>query len=202
MVDRRVFAHLPVLHGAEHGIQFIELDLLDMHLTQEVAGKGVQLLGGLHQPVQHGVGGHLKDPGSGANPQTLRQARQHPDDQLHGDLLAMQERAMMLREIPLARGALELAPGAAIGMAVGAQIAPPEPAAIATARVGTEVLRGVHSTRTSGGRRHGVRWHWRRRLGKRGLSLTQSARRPLGQSSKRLGLLGTCTFGLERLARS
>jgi hypothetical protein len=35
---------------------------------------------------------------------------------------------VVLRAIPLARGALELAPEAAIGMAVGAPIAQPEPA--------------------------------------------------------------------------
>ena len=43
-------------------------------------------------------------------------------------------------KIPLARGALELPPGATVGMAIGAQIAQPEPAAIATARMRTEVL--------------------------------------------------------------
>ena len=127
------------MHRAEHGIQLIELDLLDVHLTQDVAGKSVQLLSGLHQPVQHGVGGHLKDPRGGANTQPLRQARQHPDEQLYGDLLAVKERAMMLGKVALARGTLELAPGATTGMAIGAQVAQPEPAAIATARMGAEV---------------------------------------------------------------
>src|SRR2546430_11552778 len=32
-VDRLIFAHLPVLHGAEHGIQLIKLYLLYMHPT-------------------------------------------------------------------------------------------------------------------------------------------------------------------------
>jgi hypothetical protein len=35
-----------------------------------------------------------------------------------------------------------------------------------------------------------------------GFSLTQGALRPLGQSGKRFGLLGTCTFGRERLTLS
>jgi hypothetical protein len=38
------------------------------------------------------------------------------DDQFHSDLFAMEERAMMLGEIAFARGTVELAPGAAIGM--------------------------------------------------------------------------------------
>ena len=41
---------------------------------------------------------------------------------------------------PFARGAVELSPGTATGMAVGTEVAQPEPAAIATARMGTEVL--------------------------------------------------------------
>jgi len=58
----------------------------------------------------------------------------------HGDLLAMEERPVVFGDIPRARGALALAPGAAMGMAIGAQIAPPQPAAIATASMGAEVL--------------------------------------------------------------
>ena len=73
--DRRWMAssslHLPVLDGTEHGIQLIELDLLDVHLAQEVAGKGLQLLGCFHQPVQHRIGGDLEDPRGGANAEPL-----------------------------------------------------------------------------------------------------------------------------------
>src|SRR5438128_10035867 len=39
-LDGLLFAHLPVLDGAEHDIQLIELDLLDVHLAQKVARKG------------------------------------------------------------------------------------------------------------------------------------------------------------------
>ena len=39
-LDGLLFAHLPVLDGTEHGIQLIELDLLDVHLTEEIARKG------------------------------------------------------------------------------------------------------------------------------------------------------------------
>src|SRR4030095_112900 len=114
----------------------------------------------------------------------------------------MEDRTVVFGEIPLARGALELAPGAAIGMAIGAQIAPPEPAAIATAPMGAEVLRGIHGARPAV--RRGQRRGWRRRrlVGMGGFSLTQSALRSLGQAGKRRGRLGAWTFGRERLRLS
>src|SRR2546430_10931173 len=43
-------------------------------------------------------------------------------------------------------GTVELAPGAAIGMTVGPQIATPEPAPVVTMAMGTEVHRGVNLT--------------------------------------------------------
>ena len=143
-----------------------------------------------HQPVQHGVGGDFEHPRGGANAEALCQACQHLDDQLPGDLLAMKDRAVVLREIPLARGALELAPGTAMGMAIGAEIPQPPPAAIATAPMGAKVLRGVHSARPAVRRGHRLGWCWRRQVGMDGLMRTQGARRPLGQAGKRFGFLG------------
>src|SRR5499426_521291 len=102
----------------------------------------------------------------------------------------MKDRAVMFGKVSLTRGALELAPGAAIGMAIGAQIAPPQPAAIATAPMGAEVLRGLHGARPAVRRGHRLGWCWRRHVGMGGLMLTQGARRPLGQAGKRLGFLG------------
>ena len=97
---------------------------------------------------------------------------------------------------------MELTPRATAGMAVGAQVPQPRPTAIATARMGTEVPRGIHGARSSGGRRHGVGGHRRRRLGMRGFSLTQGAVRFRSQSGTRLGLLGACPCGRERLTLS
>src|SRR5215468_4279257 len=54
----------------------------------------------------------------------------------------MEKRAGDLREIALARDTLELAPGLATGMAVGANIATPEPAVIRAIVIGTELPRG------------------------------------------------------------
>jgi hypothetical protein len=51
----------------------------------------------------------------------------------------MEERAMMRGEIAVAGGTVELTPGAAAGMTIGAQIAQPEPTAIATASMGAKV---------------------------------------------------------------
>ena len=117
----------------------------------------------------------------------------------------MEDRPVVFGEIPLARGALELAPGPAIGMAIGVQIAPPEPAAIATASMGAEVLRGISSARPAVRRGHRLGWRRRRLVGMGGFSLTQGARRSLGQASKRLGFLGALASGglgwHERLVR-
>jgi len=54
----------------------------------------------------------------------------------------MKNRAMMLRKITLARGALALPPKAAMGMPVGAQVVHPQPAAIGTAQMRTAVHGG------------------------------------------------------------
>jgi hypothetical protein len=107
----------------------------------------------------------------------------------------MENRAVVLQEIRRARGALELAPGAAIGMAIGAQITPPEPAAITTARVGTEVLRGVHCAGTAVGWGHRLGWRRRRWLGMRGFSLTEGTMGRGGQARKRFGFSGVLASG-------
>ena len=92
---------------------------------------------------------HLKDPRGGPNAQPFGQARQHAYYQLHGCLLAMKNRAVMLGKIAVARGTVELTPGAATGMTIGPQVVQPQPAAIVTIGVGTTVHRGVHGTGTS-----------------------------------------------------
>jgi hypothetical protein len=51
----------------------------------------------------------------------------------------MKERAMSLEEVTLTTAAIQLSPGAPTRMTVGADIAQPEPAAIATVRIGTEI---------------------------------------------------------------
>jgi hypothetical protein len=66
-LDRLVLAAHTVFDVPEHGLQLIERQLLHVHLAEKGARKGPQLLRGLHQPVQDGVGSDLKDPGGGAD---------------------------------------------------------------------------------------------------------------------------------------
>ena len=95
------------------------------------------------QPLQHGVRVDLEHPGDGANAQALRQ-RAHCPHQLFGcHALAMQRGAMGLLEVTFTADAIQLAPGTAIGMAIGAEIAPSDPAPIGTVRVRAEVRRGI-----------------------------------------------------------
>ncbi len=60
-------------------------------------------------------------------------------DEVDRHAFAMQERAMGLEEVTLTTATIQLSPGATTGMPVGADIAQPEPAAIATVRIGTEM---------------------------------------------------------------
>jgi hypothetical protein len=99
----------------------------------------------------------------------------------------------MLRKVAIAGGTVELAPGATTGMAVGAEIAQPQPAAIVTAVVGTKLHRGLNDTRASVGRRHRIRSHRRPGLGMCCLVLTQGTGGLVGEACKRLGLLGALT---------
>src|SRR5215471_4031223 len=62
----------------------------------------------------------------------------------------MQNGAVMLRKIPEAAEALHLSPGCAIGMTIGPQVVQLQPAAIATAVMGTKVHRSIYGTRAAG----------------------------------------------------
>ena len=109
----------------------------------------------------------------------------------------MKEGAVVLRNVAFARGTLELPPGATIGMAIGPQIAPAQPAALATAGMGTEVPGGVHRARAAEGWGHRRGWHRRWRVGMHGFLRTPGTRRFVCQACKRLGLVGACALGLD-----
>ena len=70
----------------------------------------------------------------------------------------MEKRAGSLREIALARDALELAPGLATGMAVGADIAAAEPAVIRAIVIGTKMPRGIDGAPASPRKDDHRRW--------------------------------------------
>ena len=103
-----------------------------MQVTEKIGGKGPQVLGCLDQPVQHRIGIDLKGSSGGADTQAFSQTGQDAHDALDRHLFAVENRAVGLQKVPLTRGTVELTPGAAAGMAIGAQIAQTEPASVVT----------------------------------------------------------------------
>jgi hypothetical protein len=97
---------------------------------------------------------------------------------------------------------MALAPGAATGMTVGAEIPPPEPAPRVTIAARTIVPGRVDRTGTPVGRCHGIGRHRRRRLGRRGVVVTQGVRGLVGEALERCGLVGARARGCEGLAQS
>src|SRR5262249_41245324 len=53
---------LTSLHGAKQGKEFIQLHLRDPHVVQEILRKGLEMLRGLHQPLQHRTRVDLEHP--------------------------------------------------------------------------------------------------------------------------------------------
>ena len=51
-----------VFDGAEEGEEFIELDLPDADVVQEMLRENPELLGRFDQPLQHRIRVHLEDP--------------------------------------------------------------------------------------------------------------------------------------------
>ena len=107
---------------------------------QDVAGKGLELLCCLHQPLQHRLRVHLEYSHRATDTQTFGQTRDDAHDELDEGALAVKERAEGLEKIAVTGDAQQLPPGASIGMAIGAQIAPAHPAVIGTVRVGTKMV--------------------------------------------------------------
>ena len=102
-LDGLVVADLAGFEVAQHRVQLVELQLLQVEIAEEIRGKGAQLLGRFDQPLQHRVGVDLEDPRRGADTQPFGQAGQDPHDQLHRRLFAMEDRAMGLQKVALAR---------------------------------------------------------------------------------------------------
>src|SRR5262249_3294905 len=112
---------------------------------------------------------------------------------------------MGLQKVSLTRGTVERSPRATTGMAVGAQVPQPQPAAIPTAPMGAAVPGSVHRVGATMARGHRLGWR-RRQRGRRGrVLLTPGAMGPLGQSCKRFGFMASlASWGLgwrDRLAR-
>src|SRR5262245_16631840 len=111
----------------------------------------------------------------------------------------MQRCAMGLQHIPLTLAAIQLSPGATVGMTIRTEIAEPHPTPIRTVRMGAELLRGVHVTRASptGDDRRWRRWRRRRRGFLR--RLLPGARGGFaGEARKRVGGAGTLVRWWQR----
>src|SRR5262244_4606766 len=109
----------------------------------------------------------------------------------------MQNSAVMLRKIPEAAEALKLSPGRSIGMTIGPQVVQLQPAAIATAVMGTKVPSSIHGTRAAvrGGYRIGPDRRWW--LSLPGLLFTHRTVRLVRQARERFGLGGTLGLGRD-----
>ena len=113
---------------------------------EKIGGKDLELLGGFHQPVEHGISVDLEDPGRASDAEPFSQAGDDMDDELRRRAFAMEDRAVCLVKISLARHTLKLAPGLTTGMAIGADIAQTEPAMIGAIGIGTEMPRRIDGT--------------------------------------------------------
>ncbi|SRR6266487_234415 len=103
------------------------------------------------------VGVDLEHPCGAPDAQAFGQACDDAHDDLDRGVLTMQERAEGLEKIAATDDAQQLAPGTATGMAIGAEIAPADPAPIGTVRVRTKVRRGVDLA-AAPSRRHEAWW--------------------------------------------
>jgi hypothetical protein len=137
-------ADFMVLDRAEQGKEFIELHLPDPHVVQDVSGEGLQLLRCFDQPLQHGIWVHLKHPRRALDTQAFGQARDDAHDEIDGGALAVKDCAEGLEKIAPTGDAQQLPPGAPVGMAVSADIAPANLATIGTVWVGAEMREGIH----------------------------------------------------------
>src|SRR5262249_57959021 len=111
---------------------------------QEVLGEGPQLLRRLHEPLQDRIRVDLEHPCGAPDAHAFGQARDDAHDEVDGGALTMKDGAKGFEKIAATHDAQQLAPGTAVGMAVGAEIAPADPALIRTVRVRAEMHRGIH----------------------------------------------------------
>jgi hypothetical protein len=108
----------------------------------------------------------------------------------------MQWGTMGLLEIALTPKTLELPPRATPGMAIGAEIAPPDPAVIGTVRIRTEMGRSVHLAAAPAPGDQAGWWSREGLMARLGGLCTRVTRGSMGEASKRFWGFGT---GLDRL---
>src|SRR5215471_13768930 len=101
------------------------------------------MVGGGDQPLQHGIGVDLEYPSHSADAQAFGQRSHGPLQYVDGDVLAVQLRAIELREIAEAGNALKLTPWVAARVPVGTDVAASQPTVVGTIQVGTELMLAV-----------------------------------------------------------
>jgi hypothetical protein len=151
-----------------------------------------------HQPLPDRVRVNLKHPGRGAHAQAFGHACQHTDDQLDRHPFAMKNGAVRLEEISVTRATIPLPPWTTTGMTMRAQVPQSQPAAIVTARMETEMPRGVNHTRTLVGRWHPIGSQWRLRLGMARVVCTRGTIRSLSMTLEGFRFVGPLTLDLKR----
>src|SRR5215475_11866259 len=95
---------------------------------QDVLREGAQLLRRVDQPLQYRICIDLEHPRRTPDAQAFSQARDDTHDEVDGGALPMKDRPKTLQEVAATGDAEQLPPGTAIGMAIGAEIAPSHPA--------------------------------------------------------------------------
>jgi len=121
-------------------------------------GKGFELLGGLHQPPEDRIRIDFEHPRCAPDAQAFSQTREDTHDELHRGAFAMKDRAVGFVVVSVAGDTLQLPPGTATGMPIGAEVAASEPAMVGTIRGWTEVRLGVDSPLASAGEADEGRW--------------------------------------------
>src|SRR5216684_6983356 len=148
------------------------------------------MLRNVNQPGQDGIRVHLEYPGDGADAQPFGQGAHGPHQHVEHDTLAMQWRAVGFLEIATTAGAMQLAPGATVGVTIGTDIAEPDPAPIVAGGMGAEVPRRVHLARAAA-RGHDTGWRAPGRLGAGRVGLlTGGTGGRAGEARKRLRVAG------------
>jgi hypothetical protein len=166
---------------------------------EKIRGKGLQLLGGLHQPPQHCIGIDLEDARRAPDTQPLSETRDDAHDEVGRGVFTMKNRAVGLREIPVTGDTLQLTPGLTAGMPISADVATAESAMVETIRSRTEVCARIDSpSATSGERDHG-RWRAGRLASCSAPLRTGLAERFVEEPSEGLRLFGALTPGLVEL---
>jgi len=105
-------------------------------------GTGFELLSGLHQPTEDRMGIDLEHPRGAPDAQAFSQTHDDTHDELHRGALARKDRAVGFVEVSVAGDTLQLPPGTATGIPIGAEVAASEPAMVGTIRSWTEVRLG------------------------------------------------------------